>query len=484
MSIKRAVKIISFSIVLITFVLVKGSVRSDEYLLDQSFKTIEVKTGEIFTIKINGRGWYINRYSDKLLVVLLRTVGDTDTSFKIKAVKSGEAYIFFSHVKMDRYVRLVITENKPVKQEKGGPEKFEGSSQAVSKRRELNALQNSALNELGVSSKEKAPAEKHVEKSGQKKEAVKRRAKVRSTSEEEYAVKKKKEKNIALKDSRQMGNTGENILKKQINVNMNNKTVGAKKVLNMPKNAKEAEKAARIKNTEKPHLISSKSRKKENKKTPEIYYIDETGKKVTVKTTGENDKFFEGKSYYKNRDFEKAADILKDYLKNCEECKYRDEAEYLIADSYLKNSNDEKAYEYFKKIQKDKQSRFYGEAVLFLGRYAEKKKEYRKAVEYYREVFGIGGDPLIAKKIADISYSIGNTEEAIKFYTVCLEKGLKMDDVYYKLARIYDSPGKYRDIQKAYNYYLYIVNNMKDSKFYNYSEKRVKFFERNFINFR
>jgi len=89
---------------------------------------------------------------------------------------------------------------------------------------------------------------------------------------------------------------------------------------------------------------------------------------------------------------------------------------------------------------------------------AENQREYEKAYEYY--------------------------ENALKSYKGVLNYNVVNDDILFKVAKIYDSPFKLRDIEKAYKYYKSIIEKYSDSIHYKYAERRVKFFEKNFFNYR
>jgi hypothetical protein len=57
------------------------------------------------------------------------------------------------------------------------------------------------------------------------------------------------------------------------------------------------------------------------------------------------------------------------------------------------------------------------------------------------------------------------------------------DEIIYRVAGIYDSPGDERDVEKAYEYYLLLTEEYQDSRHYEAARKRVQFFESHFYDY-
>ena len=76
--------------------------------VDAYHKEINVKQGENFTIRLNGSGWYLNRYDSKNLSFMLRTVHTLYTDFTVHPSGEEPAYLFFSYLDKDMYIRVNI----------------------------------------------------------------------------------------------------------------------------------------------------------------------------------------------------------------------------------------------------------------------------------------------------------------------------------------------------------------------------------------
>ena len=383
-----------------------------------SLLNITVYKDDEFIIEIDGKGWYANRYSRDKVSILLRIVDKDKTIFKIKTNNSGEAYIFFSLVGEDKYLHIVILERESLKK--------------------------------SVSNIE----EKIVIDEGKKKEKVVNKASnVVSNS-------KAKENTLSKEPD-----------KEQI--------VGISKVDLKRKKAKKIEQNENVE-SQKPEESYVKA--KEKGKT-EIYFIDnKNNKKVKIPLKNENKDYFEGIKSLKGKNYDKAVELLNDYLNNCERCKYREDAVYNIAKAYDEKGNKNEAIKLFKKIIVEIKGKYYVHALKWVANYYDKKGNYKEAINYYQKLFSETSNPVVKKRIADIAYNMGNVSVSLEAYKYCIEHNIIDDEIYYKLALLYDKPGKYRDIEKAYKYYHEIVEDYPNSKYFNFSKERVLFFEKNFIN--
>jgi tetratricopeptide (TPR) repeat protein len=75
---------------------------------DTNYKEVGVKEGEEFKIRIEGSGWYLNRYDRQHLSFTRRFLEPSHTSFTIYAKKIGQAYLIFSYLDRDIYVMVNI----------------------------------------------------------------------------------------------------------------------------------------------------------------------------------------------------------------------------------------------------------------------------------------------------------------------------------------------------------------------------------------
>ncbi len=76
--------------------------------VDTNHKEISVKNDVVFTIRLKGSGWYLNRYDGDNLVFKLRTVNSEYTDFSIHPIGEKPAYLFFSYLDKDMYIRVNI----------------------------------------------------------------------------------------------------------------------------------------------------------------------------------------------------------------------------------------------------------------------------------------------------------------------------------------------------------------------------------------
>ena len=387
-----------------------------------SMLNVAVNRGEEFSVEIEGSGWYANRYSRDKISILLRTVDNGKTKFNLRAIGIGEAYMFFSLVERDKYLHILIKE-KPIKQ------KTEKS---------INPLRESQ------------------EKNGPEKIKEKNEGKTNQQIKVKNININKKEAGKAISGINQENNKGKTKKNKQ--------TLNANIKVSKPQNSYELVK---------------------KKKEPEIYYIDnKSKKKVEISVKDENKDYFEGIARLKSEDYLKAIELLNNYLNKCEKCKYNEDAIFHIAKAYDLEGNDADALKFFEKILSKGSGKYYIEVLKWMANYYYGKKDLKKALNYYQKLFNKTKDPGVEKKIADIAYNLGEFELSLEGYNYCINNRIVDDEIIYRLASIYDKPGKYRDIEKAYSFYHKIVESYPKSKYFDISKKRVSFFEKNFINLR
>ncbi len=442
-----------FSILLLLFSLKK--IYGKEINLDRPFDTINIRKDEIVNIKIPGKGWFVNRYSDEKIDILLRILDDNCTIFKIKGIENGEGYIFFSHVKMDRYVRIVVNNNV----RNGVKSKVTTEEITSDSKNKENSFGSITIPNNNASENNK---DKKIIKENEERELQKNKIKKDNISKSDLEKVKNNSTPINSRD------------KDYVKVSLNNNQKMGKVKNNMQKEkAKKSEK--------KETLLAST---KKSKPVTNMYFYDKSGKKITVALNSENEKFFKGKKAFKNGNYEKSIDLLKDYIKDCKDCIHKTEALYILANIYSVINNTKLATEYYKRLINCENLEYRYKALLFLGDYETENRNYNEALRYLVKAFELKKDFNLAKKIGDINFETGNLDESIKYYKFCIDSIGGDDYIYYKLASIYDSDGKYKDIQNAYKYYRLIVKRFPSSRYYNIAEERVKFFEKNFINFK
>ncbi len=90
--------------------LISGSVSlGDEFVVerDSDYLEISVNTGEEFRVRLEGQGWYLNRYDREHLLFRYRVIEQSGTSFIILPKKAGISYLLFSYMEHDSYVKVI-----------------------------------------------------------------------------------------------------------------------------------------------------------------------------------------------------------------------------------------------------------------------------------------------------------------------------------------------------------------------------------------
>ncbi len=77
------------------------------------YAEIEMAVGADFHVNLQGGGWYLNRYDEKKLSFERRYTDTIHTEFIIRPLQTGEAYLFFSYLEEDVYVRVSIFDILP-----------------------------------------------------------------------------------------------------------------------------------------------------------------------------------------------------------------------------------------------------------------------------------------------------------------------------------------------------------------------------------
>jgi tetratricopeptide (TPR) repeat protein len=79
---------------------------------NSEYQEIHVAPAQRFSIELAGTSWYINRYDRDTLTFHLRKIGSGAIEFVLTADREATAYILFSSVKDDLYVRVFVREKQ------------------------------------------------------------------------------------------------------------------------------------------------------------------------------------------------------------------------------------------------------------------------------------------------------------------------------------------------------------------------------------
>ncbi len=221
------------------------------------------------------------------------------------------------------------------------------------------------------------------------------------------------------------------------------------------------------------------------KEKGEIYYVNKKSEVVPVPVKKEDDSYVRGIGLFKKGMYKEALKSLLDYVSNCEKCRYRDDANIKLAEAHINLDNETEALSYLGEVIRSGSDKFAKEAYVKKADIDYRAKRYKDAVDSYKNALGYDrGDSDLLEKIGDIYYLLNNYTDALKIYEELIERGYTGDEVLFRIASICDSPGKVRNLEKAYKYYKIIVENYSISKHFTYAKERVQFMEKNFFNYR
>ena len=207
-------------------------------------------------------------------------------------------------------------------------------------------------------------------------------------------------------------------------------------------------------------------------------------KVIKVPDQNEDAEYKKGIQLFNDGLLEKALMSFMDYLSNCESCLFENDALFKIAEIYIDRDDTEAAIENLNEIIESGSQGHRREAYLKKAGLDYRSGRLRNALDSYRAVLEYdGGDTDMLKIIGDIYYQLNNHEKALTAYLQVIDKGLAVDEVYFRVAFIYDSPGGLRDLEKAFRFYMIITEKFISSEHYQYSKQRVKFFEKNFFRY-
>ncbi len=93
------------------------------------YQEIHLPPGQRFSVVLEGTSWYINRYDREHLAFNLRKVGGDEVEFVLTSGEESTAYILFSSVSGDLYVRVFVGEHGGREEQAPGEEEREQPAQ-------------------------------------------------------------------------------------------------------------------------------------------------------------------------------------------------------------------------------------------------------------------------------------------------------------------------------------------------------------------
>jgi tetratricopeptide (TPR) repeat protein len=414
---------ILFALVLISATAVYG----DEFVLHGGTgqEEIAVSSGKEFRISIDGAGWYLNRYDRQRLKFRYRIVDPTKTSFVILPLQAGEGYLLFSYLKEDVYVRVVIDGEE-------APGSAGGQAPAVT---ESGAMVSGDTVEPASSIPERDMPAPALAVTG---EGEKPAGPTDSDREEESV----------------------RVFGDQENASAREKDEGVKEPGDLRK----------------------------PKDTEGIYYIDEAGRVVSVPANAgmdEGDEYKRGTTLYGRKRYSEAAERFVRYLDRCEECEYEIDASMKLAESLVAIGREKEAIPYLDKVIGSKAAQYYKRAYVLRGNIYYKEGSLKKALQSYRDALDAGVESVeVLRRVGDLHYELNEYGSALEIYERLKNLGAADDSLFFRVATIYDSPGKPRDIEKAYSYYKLLVAEYGKSEYCPFARKRIDFLEKNFFDYK
>ncbi len=221
-------------------------------------------------------------------------------------------------------------------------------------------------------------------------------------------------------------------------------------------------------------FLSIYIKEKDKKKAIEIltYAID---KGVALFSDMGRTYFTRGKLYYDLKDYK---DAISDFEKAIEkDVENLSEAYYLLAISYIETGQKDKAFSIFQKLGDEFKDRYACLGSYYLAGKYYREKRLDDAFKYYKKI------TLTCKKfdyldkihfyLGMIHYQKGNFESAIwnfkKSLSLTKERKIKIED-YYFIGKAYDKWGKIQDAKK---WFKKVINEGKDTKYYNLAKKEL-----------
>lgn len=428
------------------------------------YREIIVVRGEEFTVCLKGKGWYLNRYDRDNLYLRSRKLRDQQTCFTIYPLHTGIAYLLFSYLDRDVYLLINILEtpsqSDTVRVEDGIKVSEEKPQDEV-----LDKELKDAEEMKELTGEESAPPDIETENSEYTEDSkglLTQEPSVYGQEEQE----EREEKSIDVKG-----------LEEQLVSSKEGEDIGEQKGLSEA----EAE-AGKV-----TFSLEEKQEKLEikDKKTDEIYYIDKDEKKIIVPDKQEKDPFKKGIDQFKKGQKEKAIESLMEYLSKCENCSYSNDAHFTLAEIYIDRNNESEAIKHLSEVLSSKSDKFKREAYQKKAELDYKAGRLLESLEGYGYVLEMDRNNFILQRIVgDVYYEIKEYDKALDHYENAIKLGFLGDEVFYRVAKIYDGQGKERDMGKAYKYYKIIIDRYTNSEHYTFAKQRAIFLERNFFDYR
>ena len=379
---------------------------------------VQVKTGEPFTVVLEGEAWYLNRYDRNILSFESRTAERTSTSFIIRPKKVGEGFLLFSRLFQNIRVSVAVY----------GPDFIPEQERGA-----MSADEETVVEETGPDT-EIPPVTGEEDRTDTTREAAADAAAV--------AVEPAAE-------------------------------------------SKAAAAAAAAEEEEEARKAAPAPKKEKTKKKPDgLFYIDDDGKRVSVAAGNEDELYKRGLKLYRNGKKDLAATVLERYTDSCKKCRYLNEALLLRADSAVSAGKREEALTLLERVESGEPP-FAGQALIKKAEILYEAGRIKEAGEAYRRAYETSDhDTGMLEKMGDIQYMLEDYKEALEIYEEGIEKGLQNDRVIFRVATFYDRPGVLRNIERAYHYYKIITERYTSSVHYDEAARRVRFFEKNFFNYK
>jgi tetratricopeptide (TPR) repeat protein len=414
----------------------------------RSHEVVEVLPDRDFTVVLPGEGWYLNRYNRDALQFRSRVTEADHTDFTIHPLRTGISHLFFSYLKMDVYVLV----NVRTPEGKSAEERTVKPEETVGQREERGSGAGPIDSFAAVS--EPAPVE-HVA----------------PPPEEHHAA---PVEHVAPPPEEHPAAPVERVAPPP-----EEHPAAPVQPADRPREADEARPADRP----------------EERGERKIFYIDKNNRKVGIPFKNEQDLFKKGTGCFEKGLYSQAVDSLREYLAECTRCEDRAEAHFVLANAFLKLGAESEAIRHLDALISPVTEgsgnvtggslKYEKEASLLRARIDYKNGRLESALAGYGRV--LEGDPQQKEALVNmgnIYFQLDDYARALALYEKIIQLGAESEVILFRVATMYDSPGKTRDLEKAYSYYKILIDRYPNSEHFSYAAQRVDFFEKNFYNYR
>ena len=394
--------------------------------------TVQIDTD--FSLTLQGKGWYLDRYDRTLLAFKIRKLDAASTTFVMHSNERGTAQLVLSRKKTNIPLIVVIVEEAMSIEESVPISKDEDRADThdIDEEPQPSVLDRAdALRERGLV-QEQVPEEQVVNDS-------------QNTEKRE-----RKEEAVVTLDARE---------------------------------SEEGKKEVEEKKASTPSVRHEKSTLPKAEDDA-IYYVDDDNRIVKVPRVQEEDYYKRGRRYYQKREYVKAQQELQLYIGNCEKCTRMDSTRLMLADMLLQRGDEEGALVQLNELIESGGEKAVLSALQIRAPFYYSAGQYEYALADYEEIYrrGSGGGEVVLV-LGDLNFTLDHNEEALRWYEVGISRGVASDETIYRVASIYDRPGGTRNIEKAYEYYMLITEQYQTSKYYQAALDRVQFFESHFFDY-